>query len=150
MKRTIMFAAMGAAALAAQAAGPFDQFKGKMKPGLYETKMEMQIPGMPAGMGPQKMTFHNCVTPADIDKGHMGSKDGNMPKDCEIRNFKMSGDTASYTMVCKGEMKMNADTVITFRPDGYDMQMKMAMDQGGKVVNMSQKMQARYLGACKQ
>ena len=41
--------------LAATAAdNPFEAFKGKMKAGLYEYKIDMdmgQMPGMPAGMG---------------------------------------------------------------------------------------------------
>ena len=147
MKGKILAAALGAAAFAATAAGPFDQFKGKLKPGMYETRMEMQIPGMPAGMGKQNMTVQNCVTAEDIDAGQMGKKEG-MPKDCEVKNFKMSGNTASYTTECKGNMKMTADNHITFRDNGYTLDMKMAMNQGGQVMNMQQKMEARYLGPC--
>ena len=53
-------------------AGPLDQIKGKMKEGLYEYKMTMdmgQVPGMPAGMGPQTMTMQNCLKSEDIEKG---------------------------------------------------------------------------------
>jgi hypothetical protein len=45
-------ACLAATSTAAFAAGPFgDAFKGKMKEGLYEVRMEMEMPGMPQGMG---------------------------------------------------------------------------------------------------
>ena len=68
---------------------------------------------------------------------------------CEVKNFKMSGNTASYTTVCKGNMDMTADTTETVAGDNYKMDMKMRMNQGGQVMNMHQKMDGRYLGACK-
>jgi hypothetical protein len=147
MNRTILAAALGALATAATAAAPLDHFKGKVKPGMYETKMEMQIPGMPAGMGKQNMTFKNCVIQKDIDQSQVCKTDV-MPKDCEIKNLKSSGNTTSYTMECKGERPMTADNTITFRGDGYTMDMKMAMSQGGQVMNMQQKMDSRYVGPC--
>lgn len=149
MRKTLVAAGILAAfSHAAIAAGPFDQFKGKMKAGLYETKMDMEIPGMPPGMGKQSMTMQNCVSQQDIEQGQMGKgKDKNMP-DCEVKNFRMSGNTATYTTVCKGEMEMTADNKVTFRDNGYSMEMKTAMKQGGQVMNMSQKMEGRYLGPC--
>lgn len=133
-------------------AGPFDGFKGKMKEGLYETKMDMDMSGMtgmPANMGKQSHTFQHCVTAQDIEKGKMGRSDGKMPEDCEVKDMKMSGNRASYKMECKGQMQMTADNTITFRDDGYTMDMKMAMNQGGQPMNMTQHMESKYLGACK-
>ena len=140
----------GAFTTAASAAGPFDQFKGKMKEGMYETSMEMEIPGMPAGMGKQNMKFQNCVTAQDIESGKVGKgKDAKDTTHCEVKNFNMSGNTATYTTVCKGDPEMTADTRITFNDSGYKMDMKMAMKQGGQVMNMSQRMDGRYVGPCK-
>ena len=137
----------------ALAATPFEGFKGKMKEGLYDYQMEMDmgaIPGMPPGMGKQTHSFQHCVTAQDIEKGAVNrGRDGKMPENCEVRDFKMSGNTASYTMECKGEHPMKADNKITFTGNGYDMDMKMAMNHGGQAMNMNQKMKARYVGACK-
>ena len=151
IRRIALAAALAGAFATATAGGPFDQFKGKMKEGMYEYKMQMEIPGMPAGMGKQNMTFQNCVSQKDIDEGGFGKsqQQRNQPENCEVKNFKMSGNTATYTMECKGEPKMTADNKVTFTNDGFDMDMKMAMNQGGQVMNMSQKMQGRYLGPCK-
>ena len=149
MRNTLLAAAFGCAFCAtALAAGPFDAFKGKMKEGLYENTMEMEMPGMPAGMAPQKMKSQHCVTAKDIEGGTMGKSD-QMPKNCEIKNFNMSGNTATYTTVCTGDNPMTVDSKISFRDDGYRMDMKMAMKQGGQAMNMTQKMEARYLGPCK-
>jgi len=155
MRKTCLAAAVCLALATGAAANPFGQFKGKMKEGLYEYKMEMdmgQVPGMPPGMGKQSMTFQKCLTPQDIEKGQMGrggGRDGNMPENCEITNFKMSGNTASYTMACKPPNEMTTDNKITFADDGFKMDMKMAMNQGGRMMNMNQRMEGRLLGPCK-
>jgi hypothetical protein len=148
----LFLAAAACAALAAAAAdNPFDAFKGKMKAGMYEYDMEMsmgEMPGMPPGMGHQKHTFQHCVTPEDISRGEVG-KGRDMPKDCEIKDFNMSGDTASYKMVCTGAHPMAAENHMTFQGDGYTMDMKMDTNQGGHPMHMTQHMKARYIGACK-
>ena len=155
MSNKFLFAAcLAAASTLATAAGPFDQMKGKVKEGQYETTMEMDmsgIPGMPKGMGMQKHTFSHCVTAEEIEKGDVTKgrgRDGK-PNNCEIKDFKMSGNTASYTMLCKGGPDMTGDVKMTFVPNGYDMDMKMAMNQGGQVMNMNQRMQSRRVGDCK-
>jgi hypothetical protein len=153
-----------AAALLAAFAAPtiahaqFEQFKGKIKPGLYENKVQAdmgQMPGMPPGMGKQNHTAQHCVTEKDIEKGAMGRADHDRAKNCEVKDFKMSGNTASYTMVCKGSgdgkgppMDMTADNHITFRDGGYDMDLKMSMNRGGQPMNMTQHIESRYIGAC--
>ncbi len=150
--KTILVLAAALAATGALAQSPADAMKGKMKPGLYSYKMEMdmgQVPGMPAGMGKQTMNMQHCVTPQDIEKGQVGKgRDGKAASNCEMKDFKMSGNTATYKMVCKGEGSMTADNTITFVADGFNMNMKMAMDQGGRQMNMTQKMEGRYLGPC--
>ena len=149
----LSLAAFATAALAADD-NPFAAFKGKMKEGQYDMTMEMdmgQMPGMPAGMGKQSHKFSHCVTQQDIDKGALGKgRDGKMPENCKISDFRMSGNTASYHMECTGDRAMSADNQITFLGNGYDMnmKMKMAMGQGGQPMEMTQKMQSRYAGPC--
>ena len=151
--RPLVFAATFAAFSTCASAGPFDGMKGKMKEGLYDYKMEMDmgnIPGLPPGMGKQSHTMQQCITAQDIDKGGFArGKDGKMPDNCEVRDMKMSGNTASYTWECKGDHPMKADNKITFVDNGFDMDMNMAMTQRGQVMNVKQKMQARHIGPCK-
>ena len=155
MKTSRLLAATCLAAVAgsAWADNPFDAFKGKMKEGLYEYKTEVgmgQMPGMPAGAGKQNMSFQHCITAEDIEKGRMGrsGRDGKMAPDCEVKNFKMSGNSASYTMACKGQNNMTSDNKIIFTADGYKMDMNMVMNQAGQSMKMSQHVESRYLGPC--
>ena len=145
--------AAAVASLSAVAASPFDAFKGKMKEGMYDYKMEMDmgsVPGMPPGMAKQTQAFQQCVTNQDIDKGGFSrGREAKMPENCEIRDFKMSGSSATYVMECKSNPAMKADSKITFVGDGFNMDVKMAMNQGGQVMNVTQKMTARYVGPCK-
>lgn len=142
---------LNAACIAALCASPAiaQDMKGKMKEGLYEVKLDMEMPGMPAGMGKQSMTMQNCVTAKDLESGRIGQRPDEKPGDCEVKDFKMSGNTATYKTVCKGQTQMTADTSMTFRGDGYTMNTKVAMNQGGQVMNMTQKMEGRYIGPCK-
>ena len=155
--KTLILASAVAMAFAASASiaqnSPFAAMKGKIKPGMYDYKMEMdmgQVPGMPAGMGKQSFAHQKCVTEADLEKGTAFDKgrDGKSPADCEVKDFKLSGNTATYKMVCKGEFEMVADNTIHFVSDGFNMNMKMQMDRGGQKMNMTQNMEAKYLGAC--
>jgi len=142
----------GFAIAAVAADNPFEAFKGKVKEGMYEYKMDMDmgaIPGMPPGMGRQTHTIQHCVTADDIHRGEVGRSDrNNMPKDCEIKDFRMSGNTATYKMVCSGQHPMSSDNRITFQGDGFTSDVNMTMSQGGHPMNMKQHMTARYLGAC--
>jgi len=155
ISRLLAIACAAALTTAAGAAdNPLSALKGKMKPGLYDYKMEMdmgQMQGMPPGMGKQTMNMQHCVKQEDIESGGFTKgRDGKGMENCKVDNFKMSGSTASYTMVCKGGPDMTADNVITFMGDGYKMDMKMAMaaQQGRPAMNMTQHMEAKYIGAC--
>ena len=129
---------------------PFQAFHGKVKAGMYEYRTEMDmgaIPGMPPGMGKQSHTFQHCVTAEDIQKGEMNRSD-RMPKNCDVKDFQMSGNTAHYKMVCTGEHAMTADSRITFHGGGYDMDMMMDGNEGGRPMHFKEHMQARYMGPC--
>ena len=92
--------------------------------------------------------MQRCLRQEDIHKGEFAKGRDKVQENCKVENMKITGNTASYTMVCKGGPDMTADNVITFRSDGYSMDMKMAMDRGGQVMNMKQHMEAKYLGPC--
>jgi hypothetical protein len=151
MKAAIAFAA-ALAVTPALGQGDMKAFASKFKPGLYAYKIEMdmgQMPGAPAGMGKQQMEVQHCLTAKDIEAGQLGRTDPNSKVDCQIQDMKMSGNSASYRMVCKGEMAMTADSNVTFVPNGYRMQSKMTMGQGGQAMTMTHNTEAKYLGACK-
>src|SRR5262249_1184900 len=151
--RIVRIAAVTAVACCATtlaAAGPFDALKGKMKPGMYEDKIDVdmgQVQGMPPGMGKPSQPTQHCVTQEDIDKGQAAKGPREPGKGgCEIKNMNMSGNTATYTMECPN---MKGDARMTFTGDGYKMDMKTSVVQGNQTMNMTQHMEAKYLGACK-
>lgn len=148
MKRTLAtVAAACTIALPALAQdNPWAGFKGKIKEGNWEYKMQMEGAGMPPGMG--AMTFNHCITPADVEKGGFASRDGKMPDGCSVKNMKMAGNTATYTMECTKQPKMTVDSTITFADTSFTMKQKMAMDQGGQVMNMNSTMTGRLTGPC--
>lgn len=140
---------------AAAADNPFDAFKSKMKPGMYSYEMSGEMPGMPQGMGKMNHTFEHCVTPEDINRGDVKGGRG-MPENCEVKDFKSSGNTVDYTMACKPSADhkgppggMQAHNHMTFQDGGYVMDMTMSMPgPGGQPMQMKQHMVATYKGAC--
>jgi len=148
MNRTLLAAAI-ACAIALPAAAqdnPFAGFKGKIREGNWEYRMQMEGgPGMPPGMKMPEQTFQHCITPQDIEKGGVGSKNGKMQDGCTVKNMKMSGNTASYTMECTKPQKMTVDADMTFGDGTFTMKQKMAMDQNGQVMNMNSTMTGKYL-----
>ena len=150
MNKTAVAAAIAACLSIAAYAGPFDAFKHQVKPGLYESKVDMDMgamPGMPAGLGKQSHTNQHCITQKDIDDGSIANQGkGKNKDDCQITDVKSSGNTATYKMVCKNA---TADTKMTFNGNGYVMDMVMVMDQGGHKMTMKTHSESKYLGACK-
>jgi hypothetical protein len=144
-----------AAALAAfctAASAQLEGMKGKMKEGLYEYKVEVDMgsmPGMPPGMGKQTHTVQNCVTAKDIESGSFAQERKGGNENCKVSDQKMSGNTASYVLECKGETQMRVDAKMTFADNAFTMENDMQMNQGGQAMKMKQKIQARHIGPCK-
>lgn len=147
----ISIIAIAAASLcgSAIAATPAELFKGKVKEGLYEYKIDMEIPGVPAQYSKQSHTMQHCVTKQDVEQGDFAKNDRNNKSQCEMQDAKMSGNTATYKMVCKGEGQMTMDTKTTFRDNGFVSDSKMTMNHGGQVMTTTHHMEGKYLGPCK-
>lgn len=118
---------MTLAALLAPAVG----LAADMKPGNWEYKVTMEIPGMPFQMPAQ--TFKQCVTAADIQKNkQFQSQDKS--KECETKNLKQSPGKASFDIACKDGTTGHSDYTYT----GDSLTGKTAMKTGeGQVMNMS-------------
>ncbi|HEX5129570.1 MAG TPA: DUF3617 family protein [Usitatibacter sp.] len=129
---------------------PFAGMKGKMKEGMWQYTMEMgSIPGMPQGMKMPPMNFSRCLTAQDIEKGGATQKEGKVPENCTVKNMKMSGNNASYTMECTKDPKMKSDVKMTFQGDSFTMHQDIEMDRGGQMMKMTQTMTGKYTGPCK-
>ncbi len=68
-----------------------------MQPGKWLITTKMEIPGMPVAMPPR--TVPVCYSKKDIENKKV------IParKGCDMKNYKVNGDTVSWKMVCSGK-----------------------------------------------
>ena len=111
----------------------------RMQPGLYDYTVKMEIPGMPFPMPPQK--FQHCLTQADVDSGKQYESQQN--KDCETKNLKQSGSSASFDLACKDGTTGSANYTFT----GNGMSGKTVMTREGHPMTLN--MSAARSGECK-
>ena len=118
-----------------------------MTPGLWEINMKSEIQGMPGGMGMPATTMRQCVRPADVQdsKRTVPQQD---PK-CEMKDYKLEGNTASWRFECKGPETMSGSGNMTYSGNSYSGTTKMSMKQQGRVINMNQSYSGKRLGDCK-
>lgn len=148
MKKLLLAAACCALASPAIAAdNPFAGMKGKMKEGQWEYTMKMSMPGMPGG-GMTMPGFKQCISADQIEKGGVGQKEGKMPEGCSIKNAKVSGNNATYTMECTKDPKMVSDVSMTFAGDSFTMKQNTVMDRDGQKMTMVNDMTGKYVGPC--
>lgn len=120
----------------------------QIKDGLWEVTTTMDMGGMPGGRPPQ--TIQHCVTPQDAkDPVGMGR---NMDKSgqCQVTDHKVTGNTASWKLTCKGEGAMSGTGTATYGGTTYSMTSKTTMTHGGQTMNMTVTQTGKYLGPCKQ
>jgi hypothetical protein len=119
-----------------------------MRPGLWENTMQMQMAGSPIQMPAMKST--RCVTPEDakdptrsLPTGPEGR--GNQKSDCKMSDYKMTGNTATWKMVCTSPQAMTMNAETTFTDNSYDGTMKSDTPQG----QMTMKIAGKRIGDCK-
>lgn len=110
--------------------------------GLWEYTTRMEMPGLPN----QPMSQRICLSAKDMEEGPM-------PKDdkCKLKNYKLTGNTASWQMECQGDNKMSGEGKITFTSDtSYAGETRMQIQvKGQPPMEMHQKFSAKRLGDCK-
>lgn len=137
MKPVIILVA-GLAAGAVAAAPP------AMKPGLWEVTMSMEMSGMPQSM--PATTVKHCYRPEEVKDLRK-----TLPKqqgDCQVSDWKQTGNTASWKMSCSGQMPMTMTGNMTYDGDRYGGVIRATLNHGGQTMNMTQKIDARRLGDC--
>jgi hypothetical protein len=131
------------ATLDAQGAGP-------RRDGNWEVTVQMDMPGMPQGMPPTKMT--QCLTKADVEDPTKAVPSapgrGGMPNDCKVTDYKTVGNTVSWSMACTGANPLTGTTEFTYTGDTYVGTMKMNMEGGGQPMAMTMKYSGKRLGDC--
>lgn len=120
-----------------------------MKPGLYEITVKMDMQGMPQAMPPQ--TTKRCMTAKDMeDPRKIGHGDDRGDKStCEVTNYRVQGNTATWNMACKGPEQMTGTGSMTYEGSSYRGINRMTMKQGKDTTNMTMSYSGKYLGECK-
>lgn len=127
---------------AAPAAAP------NMKEGLWEITVKMDMPGMPSDMPPQ--TMQRCITQKDFTDPQKMSPGADSKNDrCEMTDYKLQGNTATWKMACRGENAMTGTGSVTYSGTSYTGANKMSMKQGSEMMNMTMNYTGKYIGACK-
>ena len=119
-----------------------------IKDGLWEVTTTMDMSGAPAGRPPQ--TMQHCVTPQEAkDPANIGR---NMDKSgqCQMVDHKVSGNTATWKLVCKGEGAMTGTGTATYAGTTYTMTSTTTMTQGTQTMTMQVNQTGKYIGPCKQ
>lgn len=135
-KAALWIAAAALAAPMAFAAGP-------VKPGKWQTTMEMEMAGMPMKMPP--VTTTQCITKemAENPQSTLPKASRNADSDCKISDYKIEGRTVSWTISCPKE-KVSGTGSMTYSDASYTGEMHMKADEH----EMTMKYKGKYLGAC--
>jgi hypothetical protein len=115
--------------------------QGSMRPGQWETTMQMEMPGSPIQMPAMKSA--RCITPEDakdpsrsLPTGPQGR--GNQKSDCKVSDYKTSGSTVTWKMTCSSPEPMTGTGEMTYTGDtAYNGTMKMDMQGRGMTMKIS-------------
>jgi len=130
---------------------------GPRRDGNWEVTVQMDIPGMPAGMpGMPPMTMTQCVTPEDaadpsrsVPRQPAGRGGAANPNDCKVSDYKTEGNKVSWKMSCTGARPMTGVGEFVYAKDSYTGTMTMDMGRGGPAGGpMTMKYTGKRLGDC--
>ena len=111
------------------------------KPGKWQIKMQMEMPGMPFKMPP--VTTEVCLTGEDLS-----NPEKSVPKDakssCKVGDYKVSGNTVSWTVDCPKENTRGTGE-ITYSDSSYTGSMMMTVGEQEMTTNYT----GKWLGECK-
>ena len=114
-----------------------------MREGNWSVTVKMSMEGMKMDMPP--MTRTQCITEAMAKDPQASLPKGPEGSDCKVTDYKNSGGTVAYKMVCTKPNPMTATAELKFNgTDAYTGTMAMET-QGHK---MSMAMDAKRLGDC--
>ena len=148
MKKQMLGAAAAAVCAMCAVTGPSSAATA-MKPGLWEVTVSNDITGMPVKQPP--VTVRQCYKPEDVkDPQRMIPKQQDPNFKCDTRDYKMSGDTATWNLACKGQgMTMTGKGSMTMKGESYKGSSVMDMNAGGRAMKISTSMSGKWVGECK-
>ena len=111
-----------------------------MQEGEWEITTKVEMPGMPMNMPP--VTHRQCLTKNDLVP--QNSQPGN---ECKISNVKVSGDSVTWVMQCKGQGGETKGTgEITYSGTSFKGVIKMTVVQAD--MQMTSKINGLRIGNC--
>jgi len=135
MRRSLLFAVLALVVVIPAMAADHPQ-----KPGKWQIKMEMDIPGMPMKMPP--FTHPVCITEEDL-KDPQKAVPGDPKSQCNVGEYEVDGNTVSWTIDCP-KQKTKGEGKITYTDDSFEGVMNMTVEER----EMSTKYSGKWLGAC--
>ncbi len=117
-----------------------------MRPGSWEITMQMDMPGMPMKLPPQKVV--QCVTKKQLEDpaATVPGAPGGGKNPCKVTDQKIDGNKITWNMTCSEPQPMTGSGEILVDGDNYTGTMKMNMEQG----QMTMKYNAKRLGDCEE
>lgn len=144
-----------AAAPAAPAGGGASSDSVELRPGQWETTVEvlrMDIPNMRGVAMPKQrtVTVRSCLTPEQARRPSGGFMTGGREQaGCNYKNFSMAGGRVQGTVVCNREGTTIRSTVNgTFSADAYRMETEASVQTNGMTVNTANRITGHRTGDC--
>jgi hypothetical protein len=104
--------------------------------------MEMDMPGVPIKVPPTTIT--HCVTKEQVEHPESTVPKSARDQNCSISDFKVDGNTVTWSMKCEGKEPVTGTGKITYDGDTYDGIMKIHMRE----TEMVTRYKGKYLGDC--
>jgi hypothetical protein len=140
--RTLIAWVSVVAALAATGSGAADPF---LTPGLYQVEVRIGLPNVQDAAAP--ITLTRCVSPADLKSGRAFFVLSDNPlKNCDLLDYQVTADTATYRIACRGPNMGSA--VAVFETARTTYRGNIEMNLGGKNMTMSETQVGRRIGDC--
>lgn len=117
-----------------------------LRDGMWEITTSMELAGMPAGMPPVKNT--QCITKQNA----VPKAQDLQQQDCTMSAPRISGNTVTWTVDCKGEDgPVRGTGRIVYRGDTFDGTLTMSVQEPGQggSFQIVQHMKGKRIGACK-
>ena len=143
-----LLAACGVAAMscavAAQQPDGKNFYKGRVKPGIYETKAYNDLSGMPGIPKEQQKTTETvtrCISAKEVAEGV------ELRSDCKAKTFKETA--GSFDVVAQCTDGSVQELRLAFTATGFTSEIKSSSKVKGQEHTMSMRTESRYLGPCK-
>ncbi|MFL6859102.1 MAG: DUF3617 domain-containing protein [Allosphingosinicella sp.] len=128
----------------------------RLRPGLYETAMEMTISGLPPevakAMAAHKTTGRSCVTAEDANRPNGDLFGGKQAEGCTQKDVVYGGGRIHGTMSCapkrNGEPASSFTMDGSYSGDGFDVRMKIVTAAEGRNMVMEGHTIGRRVGDC--